>query len=110
MLVRHMHHCFTSTIGGTLYLPSRMAAPGTYTRSQSMNLPPGAGSQLDSWPARRGVLNVDVDGAVGVRHEAGAIADAVSVDWIRHKAIFRVTHRQRPECVVGRKARPAGNA
>ena len=50
MFVLHMRCHFTSTTGGTLYSPSRMAAPGTYTRSQSMKLPEGAGSQLDSWP------------------------------------------------------------
>src|SRR5215468_6292207 len=43
-------------------------------------------------------------GTVGVRHKAGAITYAVSVDRIRHKAISRITHSQRPESIVGRKA------
>src|SRR5262249_12828836 len=47
MPVIHIHH-FTSTTGGTLYSPWRMASTGMYTRSQSMNLPEGAGSQFDS--------------------------------------------------------------
>jgi hypothetical protein len=38
------------------------------------------------------------------------IAHAISIDGIHHKAIFRITHRQRPECIVGRKAPPVGNA
>src|SRR5262249_42237323 len=38
------------TTGGTLYSPSRTARPGRYTRSQSMKLPVGAGSQFDSCP------------------------------------------------------------
>ena len=50
MLVVHIHH-LTSTTGGTVYSPWRMASPGMYTRSQRMNLPEGAGSQLDSCPA-----------------------------------------------------------
>ena len=40
-----------SPTGGTVYSPSRIAAPGWYARSQSMKSPAGAGSQLDSWPA-----------------------------------------------------------
>ena len=52
---------------------------------------------------RSGVLNKDVDGAVGILHEAGAIADAVSIDGIRDEAFFLVSHGQRPERVVGRK-------
>src|SRR5580692_12354134 len=51
-----------------------------------------------------GVLDVNVDRAVGVRNKAGPITDAVSIDRIRHKAIFRITHRQRPEGIVRRKA------
>ncbi len=50
MFVFHMHH-FALTTGGTVYLRSRISAPGIYTRNQSMKLPNGAGSQLDSWPA-----------------------------------------------------------
>src|SRR5215831_10975911 len=40
----------TWTTGGILYSPSRTVWPGRYTRSQSMKLPVGAGSQLDSCP------------------------------------------------------------
>jgi len=69
MFVRHMHH-FTSTTGGTVYVPSRMAALGMYARSQSLNLPVGAGSQLDSWPAGAAFLEINVDGSVGVWHES----------------------------------------
>src|SRR5258707_15365368 len=52
---------------------------------------------------RSGVLQIDVDGAVGILREAGPIADAVSIDGIRDEALFRVSHRQRPERAVGRK-------
>src|SRR5262249_36633924 len=48
MFVFRMRPHLTSTTGGTMYFPSRMAPPGTYTRSQSMNLAAGAGNQLDS--------------------------------------------------------------
>lgn len=44
------HGSFTLTTGGTVYSPSRMASPGSYTRNQSMKLPEGAGSQLESRP------------------------------------------------------------
>src|ERR1700756_3931635 len=46
------------------------------------------GQPVGFMTCRSGVLNVDVDGAVGVRHKAGAITDAVSIDRIRDKAIF----------------------
>src|SRR6185437_1487170 len=59
------------------------------------------GQPVGFMACRGGVLNVDVDGAVSVRYKAGAIAHAVSIDWIRHKPISRVSHCQRPECVVG---------
>src|SRR5215475_13389219 len=62
------------------------------------------GQPVGFMTCRRGVLNVDVDGAVGIRHKAGAITYTVSVDRIRHKAISRIAHGQRPECIVGRKA------
>ena len=42
------HDIYTLATGGTVYSPSRMASPGSYTRNQSMKLPEGAGSQLDS--------------------------------------------------------------
>ncbi len=51
IFVYHMYYFnFTSKTGGTVYLPSRMAAPGMYARSHNLNVPVGAGSQLDSWP------------------------------------------------------------
>src|SRR5215813_11203662 len=62
------------------------------------------GQPIGFMTCRSGVLNIDVDRAVGVRHKAGAITYAVSVDRIRHKAISRIAHSQRPECIVGRKA------
>ena len=37
------------------------------------------------------------------RHEIGAVAHTVPVDRIRHKAVFRIAHRQRPERMSGRK-------
>src|SRR5262249_4445413 len=61
------------------------------------------GQPVGFMTCRSGVLDVDVDGAVGVRHKAGAITYAVSVDRIRHKAISRIAHSQRPECIVGWK-------
>ena len=99
----HARHHDTSTTGGTLYSPSRMAAPGRYTRSQSMNLPDGCGQPVGFMACRSGVLDVNVDGAVGVRNETGAITDAVAVDRIWHKVILRVAHGERPECIVRRK-------
>jgi hypothetical protein len=50
-----------------------------------------------------GALDVNVDGTVGIRNEAGAIADAVLIDRIRHKVILDITHRQRPECIIRRE-------
>src|SRR5215470_9417769 len=55
-----------------------------------------------TWRSR--ALNVDVNGTVSVRHQTGAIADAVPIERIRHKAIVRITHGQRPESIVWRKA------
>ena len=52
---------------------------------------------------RSGVLQIDVDGAVGILREAGTVADAVPIDGIRHEVFFRVSHCERPERVVGRK-------
>jgi len=50
-----------------------------------------------------GVLQVDVDGAVGILREARPIADAVPIDRVRHETLLLVSHGQRPERVVGRK-------
>ena len=50
-----------------------------------------------------GVLDVDVDGAVGIRNEARAITDAISVNRIRYEAIARIAHGERPERIVGRQ-------
>ena len=49
---------------------------------------------------RSAVLKVNVDGPVGVLREPRAIADAEPVERIRHKAILRVAHRQRPEGII----------
>ena len=49
------------------------------------------------------VLDIDVDGTVGIRNETGAIADAVSIDRIRYKVVLHIAHRQRPECTIRRK-------
>src|SRR5689334_3037548 len=53
---------------------------------------------------RSSVLNVNVDRTVRVLREAGPIADAVAIDRIGYKMIFRSTHRQRPEGIVRRKS------
>lgn len=45
-----------------------------------------------------------IDRAVGIWHEAGAIAQVVPIYRIRHEAILCISHSQRPECIVGRKA------
>ncbi len=50
-----------------------------------------------------GVLDVNVDGAIGIRNQAGAIADAVSIDRIWNKAIARGAHGERPEGIVWRQ-------
>src|SRR5215472_8781889 len=52
---------------------------------------------------RSGVLDVNIDGAIGVRYESGTITYAVPIDRIWHKVISRVTHGERPECVVRRE-------
>src|SRR5580700_1486890 len=64
----------------------------------------GCGQPVGFIASGSGVLNVNVDGTVGIRNEAGAVADAIPVDRILHKVIARVAHRQRPERVVGWKA------
>src|SRR5712691_553001 len=61
------------------------------------------GQPVGLMTCRSGVLQVDVDGTVGILREAGPIADAVPIDGIRHEAFFRVSHCQRPERVVGRR-------
>src|SRR5438477_12622622 len=50
VLIRHHRLRLASITGGTGYSRSRMAAPGTYTRSHRTNLPAGAGSQLGWGP------------------------------------------------------------
>ena len=45
-------------------------------------------------------LDVNVDGTVGIRNEAGAVADAVPVDRILHKVVPRVADSERPECIL----------
>src|SRR5215469_7378978 len=52
---------------------------------------------------RSSVLDVNIDGAIGVRYESGTIAYAVPIDRIWHEVISRVTHGERPECVVRRE-------
>src|SRR6476661_4821371 len=49
---------------------------------------------------RSGVLNVNVDRTIGIRLEARTIADAVAIDRVWHKMVFRTTHSQRPEGLV----------
>src|ERR1700733_4985308 len=49
---------------------------------------------------RSSVLDVNVDGTVGVRDEVGPIADVVPVKWIWHEIIFRVAHGKGPERAV----------
>ena len=52
---------------------------------------------------RSRALDVDVDGAVGIGSETGAVADAVPVDRIRHKVTSRIAHRKRPERDIPRE-------
>src|SRR5450759_2664126 len=52
---------------------------------------------------RNCVLDVDIDGTVGIRNETGAITDAVSIDRIRYKVVLHIAHRQRPKCTIRRK-------
>src|SRR2546425_1938178 len=61
------------------------------------------GQPVGLMACRSGVLQIDVDGAVWILHEAGPVADAVPIDGIRHEAFFLVSHSQRPERVIGRK-------
>jgi hypothetical protein len=61
------------------------------------------GQPVGFMACRSGVLNVNVDGTIGIQDESRAIADAVAIDRIRHKVIFGVTHGERPECIVRRK-------
>src|SRR5579863_4573837 len=43
-------------------------------------------------------LHINVDGAISVRHEAGATADAVAIDGVAHHVPDHIGHGQRPEC------------
>jgi hypothetical protein len=52
---------------------------------------------------RCGVADVNVNRSVSVRNEAGTIADAVTVDRVRHKMIARIAQGERPKCIVRRK-------
>src|SRR2546428_14113635 len=49
------------------------------------------GQPVGFMTCRSGVLNVDFDGALGVRPKAGAITYALSVVRVRHKTSFRNT-------------------
>src|SRR5262249_50488149 len=64
----------------------------------------GCGQPVGFMASRSAILDVYVDGTVGVRNEAGAVADAVPIERIPYKLISRVTHRERPERAVGWKA------
>src|SRR5262249_55967418 len=52
---------------------------------------------------RRGVLKENIYGTVRVVCEVGTIADAISVERIRHEAILCTAHGERPERAVGRE-------
>ena len=87
MLVFHgRYHC-ASTTGGTLYLPSRMDLSGRQTRSQRMKLPEERGQPNDSWPTGAVFWMQLLNRTVGIRHESGVVADAISIDRIWHKVI-----------------------
>src|SRR5581483_1205645 len=62
----------------------------------------GRGQPIGFMAGRSGILDVDLDGAVGIRNEAGAVADAVPVDPIPHEVISRIAHGERPERTVRR--------
>ncbi len=48
-------------------------------------------------------LNINVDGAIGVRHKAGARADAGAIDGVLHHEPYNISHGQRPEGIVRRE-------
>src|SRR5215471_6696659 len=54
-------------------------------------------------PCGSRALYSNVDRAIGVRHEAGATADAVAIDGIAHHVSDHIGHGQRPECIVWRE-------
>ncbi len=59
-----------------------------------------------SWTRARRELRAaysNVDGAIGVRHEAGARADAGAIDGVAHHVPDHIGHGQRPEGLVGRE-------
>src|SRR5260370_3067200 len=52
-------------------------------------------------PSGSRALQINVDGAIGVRHEAGARADAGAIDGVAHHVPDHIGHGQRPEGIVG---------
>jgi hypothetical protein len=53
----------------------------------------GCGQPVGFMASRSGVLDVNVDGTVGIGNEPGTVADAVPLDRILDKGIPRVPHR-----------------
>ncbi len=54
-------------------------------------------------PGGSRALQINVDGAIGVRHEVGARADAGAIDGVTHHVPDHIGHGQRPEGIVGRE-------
>src|SRR6266567_4282423 len=54
-------------------------------------------------PGGSRALQINIDGAIGVRHEAGARADAGAIDGVADHVPDHIGHGQRPEGIVGRK-------
>ena len=63
----------------------------------------GCGQPVGLMACRSGMLDVNVDGTIGIRYEPGTITHAVPIDRIRHELILQVAHGERPECAIRRE-------
>jgi len=88
---RHLILAIQNALAGQIY------AQPDYEVARGRRQPVG------SMARRSGVLDVNIDRAIGVRYESGTIAYAVPIDRIRHKVIPRIAHGERPECIVRRE-------
>jgi hypothetical protein len=54
-------------------------------------------------PCGSRALNINIDRAIGVRHETGSVADAVTIDRVTYHVTYNIGHRERPKCIVRRE-------
>jgi hypothetical protein len=86
-----------------LVLAIRNGLPGQIHPQPNYELACGCGQPIGLLVRRSVALDVDVDGAVGVRHECGTISCAAAVNRIWYKVIPGVAHGRRSECIVRRE-------